>query len=350
MEKKTSTIAPESTVRESSNETKTFLNPLPPAPPVSTSDSLPLKSAFKTASPSTSLSSNLLPGEREMEVSNRRFGEENVLKAPILVTSLELDNNNSNQLSKASSLKTSNNYSSNHNNNNFISSGLEGVDAMVNRFETSMKNRILDNQVQETITSTKHSNDNNNLPLSNKNLQFSLSSKDIQSNLREIYPPSSPLRDESKNALSHDKDSLRSKIGNSILQSNNHQDKIDAKVRTSDQSHSFVDREKEYLQHLNHFYDESHVDNPPAADTQANLQNARDKEKKALSKAFQEQLPDSSDIFSTGEDFQQLRHAVRPVTVRELEESLEVLKFDIHREIQEVIHEQVRQFNLAKVS
>jgi hypothetical protein len=50
------------------------------------------------------------------------------------------------------------------------------------------------------------------------------------------------------------------------------------------------------------------------------------------------------------EDFSSLRNAVRPVTAKELEEALELLKYDIHREIQEVIREQVRQFSIAKVN
>jgi flagellar capping protein FliD len=50
------------------------------------------------------------------------------------------------------------------------------------------------------------------------------------------------------------------------------------------------------------------------------------------------------------EDFSSLRNAPRPVNTKDLEEALELLKYDIHREIQEVIREQVRQFSIAKVN
>ncbi len=48
-------------------------------------------------------------------------------------------------------------------------------------------------------------------------------------------------------------------------------------------------------------------------------------------------------------DFMDLKHAVKPVTSKELEESLELLRYDIHREVQDIIKEQVRQFTIAKV-
>ena len=44
-----------------------------------------------------------------------------------------------------------------------------------------------------------------------------------------------------------------------------------------------------------------------------------------------------------------LRQAVQPVTARDLEESLEMLKYDLHREMQDIIKEQIRQFSIAKV-
>ncbi|RYH30515.1 hypothetical protein EON65_04855 [archaeon] len=49
-------------------------------------------------------------------------------------------------------------------------------------------------------------------------------------------------------------------------------------------------------------------------------------------------------------EFGDLRQAVRPVSAKDLEEALEVLKYDIHNEVQEIIKEQVRQFVIAKVS
>lgn len=48
------------------------------------------------------------------------------------------------------------------------------------------------------------------------------------------------------------------------------------------------------------------------------------------------------------EDFSALREAVRPVTHKELEETMELLKYDIHQELQEEMREQVRQFTIAK--
>ena len=44
-----------------------------------------------------------------------------------------------------------------------------------------------------------------------------------------------------------------------------------------------------------------------------------------------------------------LRQAVRPVSARDLEESLQLLKYDLHREMQDIIKEQIRQFSIAKV-
>lgn len=49
------------------------------------------------------------------------------------------------------------------------------------------------------------------------------------------------------------------------------------------------------------------------------------------------------------EEFSSLREAVRPVSHKELEEALELLKYDIHQELQEVMREQVRQFTISKV-
>lgn len=49
------------------------------------------------------------------------------------------------------------------------------------------------------------------------------------------------------------------------------------------------------------------------------------------------------------DDFTSLREAVRPVTHRELEDAIELLKYDIHQEVQEIVREQVRQFSIAKV-
>jgi hypothetical protein len=47
--------------------------------------------------------------------------------------------------------------------------------------------------------------------------------------------------------------------------------------------------------------------------------------------------------------FDNLRNAVKPVTSQELNDSLAMLKYDIHREIQDIIREQARQFSMAKL-
>eukprot|EP01033_Poteriospumella_lacustris_P007165 gene7165-5157_t len=49
-----------------------------------------------------------------------------------------------------------------------------------------------------------------------------------------------------------------------------------------------------------------------------------------------------------GEEFASLREATRPVSQRELDEALDLLKYDIHQELQELMREQVRQFNISK--
>jgi hypothetical protein len=49
------------------------------------------------------------------------------------------------------------------------------------------------------------------------------------------------------------------------------------------------------------------------------------------------------------ESFASVRQAVRPVTSKELEDALALLKYDVHREVQDVIREQIRQFAIAKV-
>jgi hypothetical protein len=50
------------------------------------------------------------------------------------------------------------------------------------------------------------------------------------------------------------------------------------------------------------------------------------------------------------ESFASVRQAVRPVTSKELDDALALLKYDVHREVQDVIREQIRQFAIAKVS
>jgi WD40 repeat protein len=52
----------------------------------------------------------------------------------------------------------------------------------------------------------------------------------------------------------------------------------------------------------------------------------------------------------TADEFAVLKQSLRPVTQRDLDEAIELLKYDIHQEVQEIIREQVRQFSIAKVS
>ena len=47
-------------------------------------------------------------------------------------------------------------------------------------------------------------------------------------------------------------------------------------------------------------------------------------------------------------DHEVLRQSVRPVTSLELQDALAVLKYDVHREVGLILHEQVRQFEIAK--
>lgn len=56
----------------------------------------------------------------------------------------------------------------------------------------------------------------------------------------------------------------------------------------------------------------------------------------------------SIDVNNFSNKFDNLRNAVKPVTSQELHDSLAMLKYDIHREIQDIIREQARQFSMAK--
>jgi hypothetical protein len=50
------------------------------------------------------------------------------------------------------------------------------------------------------------------------------------------------------------------------------------------------------------------------------------------------------------QSFESVRQAVKPVTAQDLDEALMLLRYDLHREMQDIIREQVRQFSIAKVS
>jgi hypothetical protein len=46
--------------------------------------------------------------------------------------------------------------------------------------------------------------------------------------------------------------------------------------------------------------------------------------------------------------YESIRSAVKAVSKVELEESLQLLRYDIHREVQDIVREQIRQFAIAK--
>jgi hypothetical protein len=50
------------------------------------------------------------------------------------------------------------------------------------------------------------------------------------------------------------------------------------------------------------------------------------------------------------QSFDSVRQAVKPVTAQDLDEALMLLRYDLHREMQDVIREQIRQFSIAKVN
>lgn len=52
---------------------------------------------------------------------------------------------------------------------------------------------------------------------------------------------------------------------------------------------------------------------------------------------------------ATEESFSSLRNAMRPVTVHDLQEAMDMLRYEVHCEVREIIREQVRQFEYQKV-
>jgi hypothetical protein len=363
-------------------------NPSPPRPPTSsfeeqlsaqrkstteavvssssTANPVPKKSSLKGSSP-------LVTTIQELESQPR-----DELKPPLLVTSLDF-----------SSSKNTGSGKKSNNNNILPSSGstdFDRVDSIYNRFEQSMKSRIVENNLN-TVKENLNTSVNNHLNLSKTADSSSLykekkvTPQEIQQTLKEIFPSSlSPKTDMNNNSnqekVSPEKELLRSKIKASLVLSNQETEK----TYDDEMNNSFPEREKEYLSHLNDYYDkktsaakhtkpyDDHDDEDEEEEdaeetfqrAKIHLQQAREKEKDVLHTAFQPSVPISSsslqgteeaDIFTanTNEDFQQLRQSLRPVTTKELEESLDMLKYDIHIEIQEIMHEQVRQFTIAKV-
>jgi hypothetical protein len=230
------------------------------------------------------------------------------------------------------------------------------IDSKIQNFGNSLKS----NGIDKELVIFKH--DLSPMSEGDKKIErqsFVSTPQQIHSTLNDIYPPPSP--DVETSFLSS---SIKSgKKGIERFNDSNHpsiEEKKDQKVsflpksatleNLSPVNKPFEEREKEYLVHLNQYYDDRST-------------AARDDDKrngKPVSRAVvptsdvdneQQYLKnDSDDIYADqNTDFQQLRHAIKPVTTKELEEALEMLKFDIHCEIQEVLREQVRQFNIAKV-
>jgi len=52
---------------------------------------------------------------------------------------------------------------------------------------------------------------------------------------------------------------------------------------------------------------------------------------------------------SSAPEFDALRKAIQPVSNQEFQEALHLLRYDVHKEIQAITREQVRQFAIAKV-
>ena len=64
----------------------------------------------------------------------------------------------------------------------------------------------------------------------------------------------------------------------------------------------------------------------------------------------EEDVPEQNGYSGSEEVETHIRQQLRPVTHQQLTESLQLIQYDVHREVQSVIREQVRQFSIAKVS
>ena len=86
----------------------------------------------------------------------------------------------------------------------------------------------------------------------------------------------------------------------------------------------------------------SHQTSAPAAPSQSQSHAQSQSQSQSQSR----RLPDESDMSVESH----IRNQIRPVTNQELTEALELIQYDVHREVHAVIREQVRQFSIAKVS
>lgn len=64
------------------------------------------------------------------------------------------------------------------------------------------------------------------------------------------------------------------------------------------------------------------------------------------------QLPvlDNRALGKNDDEFESIKAAIRPVSSQELENALDLLKYDIHKDVQTIIKEQIRQFDISRVS
>lgn len=75
------------------------------------------------------------------------------------------------------------------------------------------------------------------------------------------------------------------------------------------------------------------------------------KQNQRLSGVHQEAPAEFASIYNDAPDeFESLRKSVRPVTSQELNNAIELLKYDVHKEMKTIVKEVVRQFDISRVS
>ena len=274
-----------------------------------------MKQASEEKKQSTPSTTNLTPkpspiSSRVESISTSRH--EDGLKPPMLVTSIDFSN-------EKGKLTTSNKNNTAHPESEATVERVINPSSLPGNFKGESSNAHED----KFIESQK--------PPSRPLLQAS--PKKIQETLQEVYPPISTeslLQSATKakstgegRILDESKAQLRANINKSLLESS---EKVPEIPVDDAVNRSYEDREKQYRGQISQYYERN-----PSQKSAYQLNHS------------------SGDIYSVHDDFSSLRQAIKPVTTKELEESLEVLKYEIHREVQEIIHEQVRQFNIAKV-
>lgn len=263
---------------------------------------------------------------------------DNGLKPPILVTSLDLSDSQPNPHSRPVAKM-----------NEVTVSGISGsasvlssmqptlsqrVDSKIKSFEESMKSKIPESRsfIDEGIKSAERPS-------------VYPTPHQIQSTLHEIYPPpptQSILKSsKSKTSLSAAEELNQSKEQvKPPLKPSLNQSKLDEDSAFNDPTkYTYEQREQELLQSLSQY--ERNQQNPQSSNKATPLPTAE---------IMSSTIPNDTDIFNVQDDFSSLRQAIKPVTSKELEDALDMLRYDIHCEIQEVMKEQVRQFTIARVS